>query len=304
MSPNWMSCMYMHILEFVKGCTLCCGNDDEAMLTLVSQRKGVLRDVTGWCYGCTYMCTYYVHVYTFTSRRHVAYLDKKYSTVRCSDCELLVPPEQGGALQCARCQVYQATLQALMSWFNRRRPREDDRTDPSSHTPFQHLSTLEKVRRYQREHDLRRSCQRHIARLQESLERAIAKRGLMAEESLHDDLCQIMKQSARDVAQSHPPGSFAHIFWENQQRPSSVTDVRNMWWDPLMVWWCLYLRHLSSSAYEVVRESGIIKLLSQRTLRDYTHHTKVIIRFSKDVDKQVVAAANLDSCEERESMCC
>ena len=158
----------------------------------------------------------------------MAYLDKKYSNVRCSDCELLVPPEQGGALQCARCQVYQATLQALMSQFNRRRPREDDRTDPSSHTPFQHLSTLEKVRRYQREHDLRRSCQRHIAGLQENLERAIAKRGLMAEESLHDDLCQIMKQSARDVAQSHPPGSFAHIFWENQQRPSSVTDVRNV----------------------------------------------------------------------------
>lgn len=122
----------------------------------------------------------------------------------------------------------------------------------------------------------------------------------MAEESLHDDLCQIMKQSARDVAQSHPPGSFARIFWENQQRASSVADARNMRWDPLMVRWCLYLRHLSSSAYEMVRESGIIKLPSQRTLRDYTHHTKAIVGFSNDVDKQVVAAANLDSCEERE----
>ena len=35
--------------------------------------------------------------------------------------------------------------------------------------------------------------------------------------------------------------------------------------------WCLYLRHLSSSAYELLRDSGVVKLPSQRTLRDCTH---------------------------------
>ena len=120
------------------------------------------------------------------------------------------------------------------------------------------------------------------------------------DESLHYDLSQIMKQSVGDVTHSYPPGSFGRIFWENQQQASSVTDARSMRWDPLMVRWCLYLRHLSSSAYEMVQESGIIKHPSQRTPRDYTHHTKAIVGFSKEVDSQIVAAANLYTCEERE----
>jgi len=67
-----------------------------------------------------------------------------------------------------------------------------------------------------------------------------------------------------------------------------------------MVRWCLYLRHLSSSAYESLRETGVIKLPSQRTLRDYTHHTKATVGFSKEVDKQLQVAAKLSSCPERE----
>ena len=271
-------------------------------------------DATGWGYGqCQNLLMYiyiqYVHIYMYICMLFppggtcVAYLNKKHSTVRCTDCDLLVPPQPdsvAGALRCARCQHYRPALRVLISWFNRSRPREHDRTDPSSHTPFQHLTTPEKNRRFQREHELRRSYQRCITRLKENLERAIAERGVTEDESLHDDLGQIMKQSVGEVTHSYPPGSFGRIFWENQQRASSVTDARSMRWDPLMVQWCLYLRHLSSSAYEMVRESGIIKLPSQRTLRDYTHHTKAIVGFSKEVDSQIVAATNLHTCEERE----
>lgn len=39
-----------------------------------------------------------------------------------------------------------------------------------------------------------------------------------------------------------------------------VTSTRAMRWDPLMIRWCLYLRHLSGSAYELIRESGVISL--------------------------------------------
>ena len=67
-----------------------------------------------------------------------------------------------------------------------------------------------------------------------------------------------------------------------------------------MIRWCIYLRHLLSSVYETLRESGTIKLPSQRTLRDYTHHTKATIGFSKGVDIQLLAAAKLNSCGERE----
>ena len=64
--------------------------------------------------------------------------------------------------------------------------------------------------------------------------------------------------------------------------------------------WCLYLRHLSSSAYEVLRNTGVLKLPSQRTLRDYTYHTESVPGFSADFDKQLMDTADILNCTERE----
>ena len=110
----------------------------------------------------------------------------------------------------------------------------------------------------------------------------------------------IVADNSHVVADSYPPGSFGRIFWESQERAASLKNARSMRWDPLMIRWCLYLRHLSSSAYEMVRESGVIKLPSQRTLRDYTYHTKATIGFSAEVDEHLMEAAKIDSCPERE----
>lgn len=64
--------------------------------------------------------------------------------------------------------------------------------------------------------------------------------------------------------------------------------------------WCLYIRHLSSSAYELLRNSGVLKLHSQRTLRDYTYYTRASAGFSNSVDRQLMEAANIELCTIRE----
>ena len=46
-------------------------------------------------------------------------------------------------------------------------------------------------------------------------------------------------------------------------------------WSGNLIRWCLYLRHLSSGAYEMLRSSP-----SQRTLRDYMYYTKAVIYLS------------------------
>ena len=68
-----------------------------------------------------------------------------------------------------------------------------------------------------------------------------------------------------------------------------------MRWHPLMIRWCLYLRHLSSKAYDTLRESGCIHLPSQRTLRDYSHCVDSGTGFSNEVDQNLLAAAKLES---------
>ena len=59
-----------------------------------------------------------------------------------------------------------------------------------------------------------------------------------------------------------------------------------MKWDPVMIKWCLYLRHLLSGAYETLRLSKAVVLPFQRTLCDYTHHTMASSGFSTDLDAQ------------------
>lgn len=56
----------------------------------------------------------------------------------------------------------------------------------------------------------------------------------------------------------------------------------------------------SSGAYEALRDSGCIKLPSQRTLRDYTHYVRASTGFSSEVDKMLFQAAKVASCPERE----
>ena len=63
----------------------------------------------------------------------------------------------------------------------------------------------------------------------------------------------------------------------------------------MFIKWCLYLRHLSGKAYELVRDSGCVQLPSQRTLRDYTHHISTTIGFSAQVDEMLLGIANLEN---------
>lgn len=72
-----------------------------------------------------------------------------------------------------------------------------------------------------------------------------------------------------------------------------------MRWHPLMIRWCLYIHYCSSGAYESLRQSGVLKLPSQRTLRDYTHHTEAAPGFSSEVDSMLMKAVQVGSCAER-----
>ena len=66
-----------------------------------------------------------------------------------------------------------------------------------------------------------------------------------------------------------------------------------MKWHPLFIKWCLYLRHLFEKSYDLLQTSGCVKLPSQSTLRDYTHHIPATIGFSAEVDQHIVDVAFL-----------
>jgi len=50
----------------------------------------------------------------------------------------------------------------------------------------------------------------------------------------------------------------------------------------------------------MLRESKAIRLPSQRTLRDYAYYTKAKCGFSDEVDEQLMEAAKISNCEEKD----
>ena len=82
---------------------------------------------------------------------------------------------------------------------------------------------------------------------------------------------------------------------------ASSTGVRC---HPTMIKWCLYLRHVSPKAYELLRTSAVIKLPSQLTLRDYTHYISSTSGFSSELDEQLIQEAKSSSLQDYQRHVC
>lgn len=136
-----------------------------------------------------------------------------------------------------------------------------------------------------------------ISRLRTKLTKITESHGIPLDEEISNDFRQIMEEEESNVKEKYPEGSFKAMFW-SQQKEAAERPSRGMCWHPLMVRWCIYLRHQSSKAYQTLRDSGCIYLPSQRTLRDYTNCVKALAGFSVDVDRQLMQAASLATCED------
>ena len=52
----------------------------------------------------------------------------------------------------------------------------------------------------------------------------------------------------------------------------------------------LYLHHKSSGCYSTLRDTGVITLPSERTVRDYKHSSTSAIGFTKELDLELLEA--------------
>lgn len=168
------------------------------------------------------------------------------------------------------------------------RKLSDDRTHPSSHTTYSSLSTPEKDERLRRMHHENVRLKSQIAQLREKINFALNENSVSVDSEFDEDMRDMVANCRDEIKRTYPEGSFQKLFWEEQEKAMSFKDSRSMRWHPVFIKWCLYLRHLSGRSYDLLRESGCIRLPSQRTLRDYTHYIPAKVGFSPEVDKQLV----------------
>ena len=82
--------------------------------------------------------------------------------------------------------------------------------------------------------------------------------GVCLDEELNDDAVQLLNDSTKEVESVHKEGTFQCIFWDQQRTANSLKNGKSMRWHPLFIKWCLYLRHLSGKAYELLHDSRCI----------------------------------------------
>ncbi len=85
-------------------------------------------------------------------------------------------------------------------------------------------------------------------RMAAKISQIIEVKGVEVDSNTHSDLVQIMKENS-----AKSDNSFQNLFWEQQKKATLLKNARNMKWHPLMIKWCLYLRHISGKAYDTLR---------------------------------------------------
>ena len=165
----------------------------------------------------------------------------------------------------------------------------------SSHTNYRFMTTPEKDARMHALQREKRALQLKVKRLEAKLAVAMEKTGITLDDEVSHDFEKIMADEDEGITKKYPTDSFEYIFWKQQREALARKGnaKKGIRWHPLVIKWCLYLRHQSNKAYETLRDAGLIALPSQRTLRDYSNAVKAGSGFTFEVDDQLHRAANL-----------
>lgn len=85
---------------------------------------------------------------------------------------------------------------------------------------------------------------KQLDRLKKKIEEVTETNGVSLDEQSHEDFKRLVTSSeSSQFFDSLPKDSFQSIFWQQQVEAASKKNARSMRWHPLMIRWCLYLRH-------------------------------------------------------------
>ena len=269
-----------HLLTVLDRSKICVGHPDKNFVSMLKSRKGEIKTADG---------------------EQSAYLDQSmtvamdgesYSeTVRSAKCELIT-----NGVKCSECVNYRSNLRSLYQrWQKISSPsRKRKRSEVDSHANYRYLNTPEKRMRLANLRNKTRALHRQVDHLKLRIKKLTEVNGVCLDKDVDADMRTIMNEHNDSICASHSPQSFEYIFWKQQQESMQLKDARQMRWHPMMIKWCMNLRMLSSSCYDALRSTGVLKLPSERTLRDYTHIVKSKPGLQQDVDEQLVKEAKLE----------
>ena len=116
---------------------------------------------------------------------------------------------------------------------------------------------------------LKKKLSLSIKAFQRKIKDVIEAEGVVLMEAKSNDVEKIV-ETYIPIEADQQSSNFQKILWEQKQY-NTFAEKKQMKWHPLMIRFALSLHYASKSAYSFIANYGFLSLLSERTLRDYTH---------------------------------
>jgi uncharacterized membrane-anchored protein YhcB (DUF1043 family) len=268
----------LKLLIFVQSVKICCGNPEFSQPESTVGSNCMVGENTVF-YSSVVKDTNYEFKVNGTCYK---------STLRNKNCHLLVKQQYD---RCSECSKQRKYLNVLRDRQHKQSTESSHFTGKSSHVNYRYLTSdgkTEKLRTLQQE---LKSTKIILNNLRSKIDKKINKEGQMLDKEMNDYLHEVLKNGDH-LKEELPEGSFRKLFWQQQMKALSCNDARQMRWHPLMIKWCLNIKLRSTAAYKAMRNSGFLKLPSERTLRDYTHWTKMSSGFQPSTFEQLLVEAS------------
>ena len=186
---------------------------------------------------------------------------------RCVDCIVLI--EQSSDIsQCSNCIAFDMKIKKKLEVKNKKNSEPMKPKAPISATNINRIKITLKQERLRC-----KQLEKEIEKIKKMFKNTKCPE---IDQSMNKDLISIFNENYTSVT------PFMKLFWEQQQKmfQCSKSGVR---YHPMVIRYCLSLYAKSSSAYNEIRNSGILKLPSSRTLKDYKNFIKPGTGFQKGV---------------------
>lgn len=178
-------------------------------------------------------------------------------TFRSRACKQLVNLRQW---RCTECTKLYKPLRRLTDAINTDKRHQN--------TPNIYLTEEQKLGKLADKQKELKNTKKQLYRLRERMQEVIKKEAITVDPDLADDLSDILNNNDLSPAQS--------IFLQQQIKASQLKNSCGMRWHPTMIRFALAIHLTSPAAYELMRQTGMVKLPSSSTLFEYSHVENVV----------------------------
>jgi hypothetical protein len=172
------------------------------------------------------------------------------SFIMTQQCRRLIPE---GDVMCKSCKRIKYQLLR-----KKRRRRVAENGEIKSKTPLSSLAKSSLKRALLRVRNEAKILKNDLRRIRKKIEQE----SVPISDEMHSSLLSVMEDKKMNT--------FVRLFWGEQQK-SFQRNSKGMRWHPMMLRFAILLHSQSPAAYEVLKETGVLKLPNERTLRDYSN---------------------------------